>query len=390
MGIITKFIGNKLVKAAIKAGHIPAETPSNELERLKDLKRLKLVEQNINKDKRYSSFPKLAATLTGCSQSAIHILDNDTQHCKVSYGKDLPTEIMTKEVPRQLAICSHVLNNNSKPLVISDVSIDERTKHAYALVPGFPKFYAGSPIISKAGFTLGTFCVFDDEPKVLEHSKIDALRMLADQFINIYESSNEYVSNDIDIHTKSEKIIGEYYSSATILFSDFVGFTKKTEELDPGQLIEILDSFFSGFDKIMDRFSIKKIKTIGDAYMAAGGIPDLNSDHADRTVMAAIEMINYVRGINFQQKALGNEPWEVRIGIHTGPIIAGKTSSEFDIWGDSVNIAARLESSGKKMRVNCSEETKSHLKNAYNFETKSNVELKGKGQATTFIIKDQI
>ena len=127
MGIITKFIGNKLVKAAIKSGHIPAEIPSNEKERLEDLKRLKLVEQNINKDKRYSSFPKLAATLTGCSQSAIHILDEDTQHCKVSYGKDLPTEIMTKETPRQLAICSHVLNNNSKPLVISDVSIDERT-----------------------------------------------------------------------------------------------------------------------------------------------------------------------------------------------------------------------------------------------------------------------
>lgn len=389
MGIITKFIGNKLVKAAIKSGHIPAETPSNEEERLEDLKRLKLVEQNINKDKRYSSFPKLAATLTGCSQSAIHILDDDTQHCKVSYGKDLPTEIMTKEAPRQLAICSHVLNNNSKPLVISDVSIDERTKHAYALAPGFPRFYAGSPIISKSGFTLGTFCVFDDEPKILEHSKIDALRMLADQFINIYESSNEFAVNDIDINTNSEKIIGEYYSSATILFSDFVGFTKKTEKLDPGQLIEILDSFFSGFDKIMDRFSIKKIKTIGDAYMAVGGIPDLNSNHADRTVMAAIEMINYVRGINFQQKALGNEPWEVRIGVHTGPIIAGKTSSEFDIWGDSVNIAARLESSGKKMRVNCSEETKSHLKTAYDFETKRNVELKGKGQATTFIIKDQ-
>ena len=227
MGIITKFIGNKLVKAAIKSGHIPAEIPSNEKERLEDLKRLKLVEQNINKDKRYSSFPKLAATLTGCSQSAIHILDEDTQHCKVSYGKDLPTEIMTKETPRQLAICSHVLNNNSKPLVISDVSIDERTKHAYALAPGFPRFYAGSPIISKSGFTLGTFCVFDDKPKTLEHSKIDALRMLADQFINIYESSMNPISYDSDISNDSEKIIGEYYSSSTNLFSDFVGFTKK-------------------------------------------------------------------------------------------------------------------------------------------------------------------
>ena len=127
--------------------------------------------------------------------------------------------------------------------------------------------------------------------------------MLADQFISIYESSIDTISYDSGVSNDSEKIIGEYYSSSTILFSDFVGFTKKTEELDPGQLIEILDSVFSGFDKSMDRFSIKKIKTIGDAYMAAGGIPDLNSDHADRTVMAAIEMVNYVKGINFQQKA---------------------------------------------------------------------------------------
>mgnify|MGYP001161500561 FL=1 len=389
MGLIRKFIGNKIVEAAIKAGHVPAAIPANEEERLQDLKRLKLIEKNIQKDKRFSSFPKLAATLTGCTQSAIHILDNETQHCKVSYGKDLPTEVMTKEAPRELAICSHVLNNNSKPLVISDVSIDERTKHAYALAPNFPRFYAGSPIISNKGFTLGTFCVFDDNPKTLEHTKIDGLRMLADQFINIYESTVDPTYIQSEAPTDVEKIEGEYFSSATVLFSDFVGFTKKTEELDPGQLIEILDSFFSGFDKIMERFSIKKIKTIGDAYMAVGGIPDLNSDHADRTVQAAIEMINYVRGINFQQQALGNEPWEIRIGVHTGPIIAGKTSSEFDIWGDSVNIAARLENSGDRMRVNCSEETKSFLKKSYDYELKKDVELKGKGKAQIFVIKKE-
>ena len=82
----------------------------------------------------------------------------------------------------------------------------------------------------------------------------------------------------------------------------------------------------------MDRFSIRKVKTIGDAYMAVGGIPDLNSNHAERTVLAAKEMINFVKGLNYQQQALGNEPWKIRIGIHTGPIIAGETSSQFDIW----------------------------------------------------------
>ena len=108
MGINRKFIGDKIVEAAIKAGHVPAEKPADEEDRLKDLKRLKLIEENIEKDKRFSSFPKLAATLTGCSQSAIHIIDDDAQHCKVSYGKDLPTEVMTNKIPRQLAICTHV------------------------------------------------------------------------------------------------------------------------------------------------------------------------------------------------------------------------------------------------------------------------------------------
>ena len=387
MGFVRTFIGKKLVSYAKNAGHKPAEIPSNEIERLKDLKRLKLIEKNIKKDKRFSSFPKLAAVITDCNQSAIHIIDNDTLHCKISFGKDLITEVMTKEAPRDLTICSHVLNNNSKPIIINDVSIDDRTKHVFALSPGFPRFYAGSPIISKRGFTLGTFCVFNEKPKELDHSKIDALRMLTDQFVEIYESTNgDYVEEEM-VNIEKEKIVGEYFSVATILFSDFVGFTKKTEQLEPGELIEILDSFFTGFDKIMDRFDLRKVKTIGDAYMAVGGVPDLNSNHAERTVLAAKEMINFVKGLNYQHQALGNEPWYIRIGVHTGPIIAGETTSQFDIWGDSVNIAARLESSGKEMEVHCSEETKAAIPDTFTFSERKDVELKGKGTLNTFIIK---
>ena len=116
MGFVRTFIGKKLVNYAKNEGHKPAEIPSNEIERLKDLKRLKLIEKNIKKDKRFSSFPKLAAVITDCNQSAIHIIDNDTLHCKVSFGKDLITDVMTKEAPRDLTICSHVLNNNSNKI----------------------------------------------------------------------------------------------------------------------------------------------------------------------------------------------------------------------------------------------------------------------------------
>ena len=128
--------------------------------------------------------------------------------------------------------------------------------------------------------------------------------------------------------------------------------------MQPGELVEILDTFFEGFDKIINRFELKKVKTIGDAYMAVGGIPDLNSNHAERIVLASKEIINFVTGINFQQKALGNEPWHIRVGIHSGPVIAGHTSNNFDIWGDTVNIASRLESSGQMMKIHISEQVK--------------------------------
>ena len=164
--------------------------------------------------------------------------------------------------------------------------------------------------------------------------------MLADQFIDLYESTrSDYQRGIKDESQSQEKIKGEYYSSSTILFCDFVGFTKKLKNaarrIDRG-----IGFFFNGFDKIIERFELKKVKTIGDAYMAVGGIPDLNSNHAERTVLAAKEIINFVKGVNFQQKAIGNDEWYVRIGIHSGPVIAGRTTSNFDIWGDSVNIAS--------------------------------------------------
>ena len=156
--------------------------------------------------------------------------------------------------------------------------------------------------------------------------------------------------------------------------------------MQQGELVEILDTFFDGFDKIIERFDLKKVKTIGDAYMAVGGIPDLNSNHSERTVMAAKEIINFVTGINFQQKALGNESWYVRIGIHSGPVIAGSTTSNFDIWGDTVNIASRLQSSGEKMKINISGQVKNLLPADVEISDKKMIHLKNKGEFETYFV----
>ena len=149
MRIIRKLIGKKMVEKAKSAGHIAAELPQNEYERINDLKRLQIIEKNIEKDKRFSSFPILAATITDCEKAAINIIDNDTQYCKINYGMDITESVMMKEVPRELTVCAHVINNGSKPLVINDMTKDERTKNIFLVNKSLPKFYAGSPIITK-------------------------------------------------------------------------------------------------------------------------------------------------------------------------------------------------------------------------------------------------
>ena len=162
MKFLQKAFNKHLVNKITELGHKPAPKPENEESRLKDIKDLKIIEENIDKSKRFSSFPRLAAALTECDKAAINIVDDTVQHCKVNYGMDVVENMMMKEIPRELSICAHVLNNASKPLVINDLTKDSRTKHVFELDnpiinKSFPKFYAGSPIITSNGYILGSF-----------------------------------------------------------------------------------------------------------------------------------------------------------------------------------------------------------------------------------------
>ena len=374
-----------MTKKAEGLGHHPAPILENEQERLQDLDSLGIVKEDIRKDQRFSSLPRLASYLTSCPQAWINIIDKDTQHCKIDYGQNSVLSYMSREIPRGLTACQHVVNNNCEPLVIEDCTVDERTKLvAEASGGGFPRFYAGSPIVSKNGFILGTFCVMDEEPRSISHEQLEGLRLLADQFVELLDTRQveaPSVNNDDKL-----AVNGDYYSSASILFADFVGFTQKTEEIQPGELLEILSSYFNGFDQIMERFGLKKVKTIGDAYMAIGGVPDKNSDHAIQVCKAAQEMIKYVNGMGVQQEALGKDSWKLRVGINTGPVIAGNTGDNFDIWGDAVNVAARLESSGEEGKIQISDKTKQFLPENAKVTFREKVNLKNKGEMDTFFL----
>ncbi|MDH5656102.1 MAG: adenylate/guanylate cyclase domain-containing protein [Spirochaetia bacterium] len=147
-----------------------------------------------------------------------------------------------------------------------------------------------------------------------------------------------------------------HYDSATVVFTDFVGFSRTAGNLSASELVETLDRYFSACDTIIDKYGLEKLKTIGDSYMFAGGIPETCSDHAVRCVKAALEIRDYMRNDSKDNPF----SWNARIGVHTGPIVAGIIGHKkfsYDIWGNAVNIASRMESSGDPDCVNISEDT---------------------------------
>ena len=175
------------------------------------------------------------------------------------------------------------------------------------------------------------------------------------------------------------------YERATVLFSDIQGFTKIAEEMNPEKLIDELDQFFFHFDSVVEKYNIEKIKTIGDAYMAAGGIPNRNSTNPVEVVLAAIEMQTYMQ----QLKSTRANIWDLRIGIHTGPVIAGVVGHKkmsYDIWGDTVNTASRMESSGTAGKINISGITYSMVKDYFICEYRGKLPVKYKGNIDMYYV----
>jgi len=175
------------------------------------------------------------------------------------------------------------------------------------------------------------------------------------------------------------------YERATVLFSDIQGFTKIAEEMNPEALIDELDHFFFHFDSVVEKYNIEKIKTIGDAYMAAGGIPHKNSTNPVEVVLAALEMQSYMQ----QLKSSRADIWDLRIGIHTGPVIAGVVGHKkvsYDIWGDTVNTASRMESSGIPGKINISSSTYSMVKDFFLCEYRGKLPVKYKGNIDMYFV----
>ncbi|RMF21600.1 MAG: hypothetical protein D6765_15410 [Bacteroidetes bacterium] len=181
-----------------------------------------------------------------------------------------------------------------------------------------------------------------------------------------------------------------HYEKATVLFTDFVNFSKLAKELSPEELVKNLDHCFKHFDAIVEKYGLEKIKTIGDAYMCAGGLPQPDDEHPYRIVEAALEMQRFLTAWRLERAEKGLPEFVARIGIHSGPLVAGVVGRKkfaYDIWGDTVNLAARLESKGAPGRVNISAATYSLVKDRFPCEHRGKVAAKNVGEIDMYFVK---
>jgi class 3 adenylate cyclase len=185
------------------------------------------------------------------------------------------------------------------------------------------------------------------------------------------------------------KVKPVYYQSASILFTDFKDFTKLAEQLTPEELVDELDYCFSSFDMLIEAHNLEKLKTIGDSYMCVGGIPTPNPTHAIDAVLAALQIQAFM-GWRRQEKIQNNQPyWEIRIGIHSGPLLAGvigKKKFTYDVWGDAVNIASRMESSSLPGAINISQSTFELVKDFFDCEYRGKIAVKNKGDIDMYFV----
>jgi len=220
-----------------------------------------------------------------------------------------------------------------------------------------------------------------------QRNKIREGKKLSDRLLlNILP---EEVAEELKIKGSAE---AKQFDEVTVMFTDFKGFTQISERLTPPQLVAEIDMCFKAFDEIISKYNIEKIKTIGDSYMCAGGLPVVNNTNAADVIMAALDIQQFMLNHLDERKNKGEEIFEIRIGVHTGPVVAGIVGVKkfaYDIWGNTVNIASRMESSGEPGKINISGATYEIIKDKFDCTHRGKIQAKNKGEIDMYFVNDK-
>jgi adenylate cyclase len=379
--------------------------PANEPQRLAALHALDVLDSAP--EVLYDEIAELAAQVCGCPVAYISFIDDERRWLKAKYG--LPPDII--EAPRETAVCSTTICGTDV-LLVPDLTQDSRFNRSQMVV-GDPhcRFYCGVPLITNEGYALGTLCVLDFEPRQLSFEQIESVRRLSHQVLTQLELRRKLIEHHQTIKEldqarmeaaaekaraeelldkvlpapiadelkRSGKVRPKYTRSATILFADFQDFTLLAERAEPATLVDLLHQYFVAFDDIISRHGLEKLKTIGDAYMAVGGVPESDRRHPIDACLAALEIQATVARIKSRSEKMRFPALDLRIGIHTGPVISGIVGHRrftFDVWGDAVNTASFMEASCPPGRINVSETVAGHVKTLFELEPRGSVEVK--------------
>lgn len=249
--------------------------------------------------------------------------------------------------------------------VIAGLVLQPYIQPTRPLRPAVESVFLAISVLSVAGYVVGTLYYFVSQRNLLqEKSENLLLNILPAEIAAILKREN--------------RVIADYYDGASVLFADVVDFTWMATRMTPIETVDLLNEVFSHFDTLVETYELEKIKTIGDCYMVAAGVPRPRRDHAQCLTQVALEMQEYVRGRTFQ----GGRQLSLRIGINSGPVVAGVIGRKkfiYDLWGDAVNTASRMESQGEGGRIQVSRATYELIKDTFLCESRGTIKVKGKG-----------
>ena len=246
-----------------------------------------------------------------------------------------------------------------------------------------PQAYSELVFLANLGLLfLSNFAVIVNLFRTAEHSEVEALRANNETRTLLFNILPASIAQRL---LSSSEPIADAAPHTSIVFTDIVGFTTMASTMSPQKVVELLDEIFSGFDQLVAERGLEKIKTIGDGYLVASGVPHPRDDHALAAVQCSLDLLKYVRELG-QRLAL---PLQLRVGIHSGPLVAGvigKSRIAYDLWGDTVNTASRMESHGVPGRIQISEATYALVKSEVKVEDRGLLEIKGKGSMRAFLV----